>query len=793
MCAKSLLYFLSFIGFFAEIKAQTFFNSAPAQNIYYTDEGADNYGSGVSFFDFDNDSWDDITLAKENDSIIFYKNFDGIFEVLPLGIYVGGEIKHAIWVDYDNDGDNDLFISIHDAPCRLYNNDGFFNLIDVSIQAGLQNTSASNYGASWGDFDKDGYLDLYLCRLPDLPGGGNPIEANALFKNNGDGTFTNIAVQAGVDDGIKNSFQAVWLDYDKDGWPDLYVINDRSLYHNSLYKNNGNGTFTDVTVQTGTQDTTANPMTNTVADFDEDGDLDIFMTNTGYADVCRLMVNNNGTNFSEMAASYGIANDEFTWGAAWFDAENDSDLDLIVACDSVGYDTRTYLYINTGQQLFVEASQSFQSSYIGSSRAVAIGDVSNDGKADIFMTNANGFYSYLWENTGINTNNFIKITLKGTVSNKMAIGSWIYVYAGNKRFTHYTLCGENYLGQSSQNHIFGLGQNMSIDSVVVNYPSGIIDTYYNLNVNGKYYLIEGETSLNQISYNGNLNLCNGDSVILNAGNFETYLWSDGSQQQYLTVTQSGNYTVTVSDSLVMIYESDTIHVYQSVNPQISINANHASCYNSNNGTIFIDILTPYNDGSIIWNNGATGDSLYNLSSNTYAYTYTDFMGCSYIDSVVITQPFDINIQTMVIDYTLSNPGSVQSIINGGTPPYTIYFNGSIAGNLIDSLLPGLYSFEVVDANLCSEIVNFEILYITKNSAALKDDLIEIYPNPITENTFYINHKLSLKNIKLYSSLGQLIPFKFLNNSITLDAPYSGVLFIELTSNEDVLYFKLVKL
>ncbi len=289
-----------------------------------------------------------------------------------------------------------------------------------------------------------------------------------------------IATLAGVDDGIKNSFQALWLDYDKDGWPDLYVINDKYDYYNSLYKNNGNGTFTDVTIQSGTADTIASPMTNSVADFDEDGDLDIFMTYISSPDSCRLLVNNNNGTFVNMIAQYGIFNGEFTWGAAWFDAENDTDLDLIVASDIATPNPRNYLYLNTGSQLFIEAPQNFQSTNYASSRSVAIGDIGNDGKTDIFVNNTDSFYSYLWENTGTNNNNFIKISLRGNLSNKMAIGSWIYVYAGNKKYTHYTFCGENYLGQSSQHHNFGLGANNIVDSVVIHFPSGIIDRYFNL-------------------------------------------------------------------------------------------------------------------------------------------------------------------------------------------------------------------------------------------------------------------------------------------------------------------------
>ena len=147
-------------------------------------------------------------------------------------------------MDYDNDGDNDLFITATNGLARLLNNDGLFNFTDVSIAAGLSGFNTNNFGVSFGDYDRDGHLDFYLARYSMTGNVNDPNQTNALYKNNGDGTFTNVTAAAGVGNGIQPSFMGVWIDVDHNSWPDLYVINDRVLWGNALYLNNGDGTFT---------------------------------------------------------------------------------------------------------------------------------------------------------------------------------------------------------------------------------------------------------------------------------------------------------------------------------------------------------------------------------------------------------------------------------------------------------------------------------------------------------------------------------------------------------------------
>ena len=311
------------------VNAQLFENNAPQQGIDILVQ-SDLFGSGISSYDIDQDGWDDLTFCMRNDSLVFYRNIEGQFVRSPSFLYAAGETKHVLWVDYDNDGDLDLTVTTWEGTYRLYRNDGNFAFTDISVEAGLAQNIENTYGASWADYDRDGDLDMYVCLYEYEGNQTNFPRFNHLYRNNGDGTFTDVSLEAGVSDGIQMSFQAVWLDHDEDGWPDLYVINDR-WFSNSLYRNNGDGTFTDITAVSGTGVVGQDPMTASVADLDNDGDLDIYMTNTGWFDkVGMLLVNNGDGTFSELGIPYGVNIDTWSWGATWVDVDNDSWQDLYV-------------------------------------------------------------------------------------------------------------------------------------------------------------------------------------------------------------------------------------------------------------------------------------------------------------------------------------------------------------------------------------------------------------------------------------------------------------------------------
>lgn len=788
---KPNIFILFLIILRGDIQSQTFVNVAPQQNIHeFYSPLFDLTGGGISFYDFDNDGWDDLTFLRYNESIKFYRNNQGTFELIDLDIYDTGEAKHALWVDYDNDGQNDLFVTFFNGPVKLYKNLGDFNFIDFTQQAGLEGLLGANHSMSFGDYNIDGFLDLFVGRYSYEEDNSLISEKNALFKNNGDGTFSDSHLSQ-IDVGINQTLANTWIDYNKDGLPDLYVVTDRHYFNNNLFENLGGGNFIDVAPSTGSIADNTDGMTSTVGDFDNDGDLDIFITNIGIEDSCRLLVNNNNSNFIESAAFYNVANMQSTWGASWIDADNDGNLDLMVVSQFDTPDPRNYLYMNQNGNGFVESPQNFQSNAVADSRGIANGDINNDGKTDCVVGNTLEYDSFLWQNTG-SEGNFIKLTLHGTISNKMAIGSWIAIYAGGKCYSHYTMCGENYLGQNSQHLIFGLGQANIIDSITIKYTSGILDKYYNINVNQVYHFYEGEIYQNQISYSSALSFCSGDSVILNAGIFDSYLWSDGSTEQFLTVSQSGNYWVDVTETSGFVISSDTLFINVADAPQISINAENTSCSDAADGSIILDIVNQASNYTVQWNQGLQGDTLLNLLPGSYTFQYNDIYGCEYVDSISIFSPYALNVLSQISPYSELNFGSINSIINGGTIPYNIFLNGNLESSLIDSLLPGIYLYEVVDANGCIYSSNIEIFDETIIGIEDNNKFSILFQNPMSGNTLLISSKVKISEIRVYNTLGQELPSSFENNILHLSEEVTGIIYLRIISENRESNFKVFK-
>ena len=788
---KPNIFILFLIILRGDIQSQTFVNVAPQQNIHeFYSPLFDLTGGGISFYDFDNDGWDDLTFLRYNESIKFYRNNQGTFELIDLDIYDTGEAKHALWVDYDNDGQNDLFVTFFNGPVKLYKNLGDFNFIDFTQQAGLEGLLGANHSMSFGDYNIDGFLDLFVGRYSYEEDNSLISEKNALFKNNGDGTFSDSHLSQ-IDVGINQTLANTWIDYNKDGLPDLYVVTDRHYFNNNLFENLGGDNFVDVAPSTGSIADNTDGMTSTVGDFDNDGDLDIFITNIGIEDSCRLLVNNNNSNFIESAALYNVANMQSTWGASWIDADNDGNLDLMFVSQFDTPDPRNYLYMNQNGNGFVESPQNFQSNAVADSRGIANGDINNDGKTDCVVGNTLEYDSFLWQNTG-SEGNFIKLTLHGTISNKMAIGSWIAIYAGGKCYSHYTMCGENYLGQNSQHLIFGLGQANIIESIIVKYTSGIIDKYYNINVNQAYHFYEGEIYQNQISYSSALSFCSGDSVILNAGIFDSYLWSNGSTEQFLTVTQSGTYWVDVTETSGFVTSSDTLFINVADAPQISINAENTSCSDAADGSIILDIVNQSNNYTVQWNQGLQGDTLLNLLPGSYTYEYSDNYGCEYVDSISIYSPYALNVLSQISPYSELNFGSINSIINGGTIPYNIFLNGNLESSLIDSLLPGIYLYEVVDANGCIYSSNIEIINETIIGIEDENNFSISFQNPMIGNTLLVSSKVKISEIRVYNTLGQEMPSSFENNILHLSEEVTGIIYLRIISENRERNFKVFK-
>lgn len=684
------------------LSAQVHNNIAEAQGLDFI-VNSDLYGSGVSFHDFDNDGWDDLSFAATNDSLHFYRNVGGTLQRMPSPVNGAGEVKQVLWVDYDNDGDADLFTTTFEGLHKLYRNDGGWTFVDVSQSAGLLQTPGPNFGAAWGDYDRDGLLDLYVCSYVAVGNASQFELLNHLYHNNGDGTFTDVTLAAGVGNGIAYTFQAVWMDHDRDGWPDLYLINDRE-FDNTLYRNNGDGTFTDVTAATGSALSGQDPMTLSVADFDNDGDLDIFMTNTGIPIVeqhCKLLVKNAIGSFDERSVEFGLDAYVWSWGGVWVDLENDGWQDLFFATGQpLVPPVPDRYYRNVAGTFFQQVSV-----LVGEPAArgfgCARGDLNNDGFQDIVVQNQAPRPAHLWLHDGTG-GNWIKFSLQGTASNRMAIGSWVEVYANGMVSTRYTHCGEGFVSQNSQRLIVGLGNATSVDSVVVRYLSGHVDRYVGLDANNTFQFIEGDTYQAQLQANGPLGFCVGGSVLLDAGEHSTYLWNTGALGRYLEVGTSGTYWAQVTNAFGVSTTSDTLSVTVHPLPTVLIAATQPDCFGASTGSIMLSDLSGATPASVVWSTGATSAIITGLEAGSYGYSYTDQNGCNTSGDVLLQEPLELLVIASSEPADQSDNGSILVQVFGGVPPYTILLNGMPSGTVNTGFAAGTYTLEVIDANGCIE-------------------------------------------------------------------------------------------
>ncbi len=462
---------------------------------------ANGLGSGISFFDFDNDGWDDITLpASNNNDFQFFKNLGGTYESIDLPITSEGlQSRQAIWVDFDNDGDNDFFATSDLGTCWLYQNNGNNIFFDITESSGLAQEQVQYWGVSWGDYDNDGFLDVFLSVRDNAQ-----IEHNELYRNNGDGTFTNTTIEAGLDQTGFITFCSSFFDYDNDGDQDLYMANDKCVTSNILYRNNGDGTFSDVSEEAGVN-LYMSAMSTTIDDYDNDGWLDIYVTNfyPPFEDdvtIGNAFLKNNGDGtFTNIAEDNGSRFDSIGWGAVFVDADNDTDLDLYVSgslnnMDPDGRLPAAFYEQQITENFIIPDNAGFLNDH-KRSYSNAIGDVQNDGLVDMIVLNTNNEPIDLWVNQSETINNWLKVELEGVESNRMGIGSKIKVFVGEDIYYRYTLCGEGYIAQNSQREFFGLGGATLVDAVEVHWLSGQIDRIEDVEVNQTISIIEGQNPL----------------------------------------------------------------------------------------------------------------------------------------------------------------------------------------------------------------------------------------------------------------------------------------------------------
>jgi hypothetical protein len=499
-------------------------------------------GPGVCVADFDGDGFVDIYFVNGRDlhgdgvnarNALYRNNGDGTFTDLTVKAGVPGNAYGlgCVWGDYDNDGHADLYVSQYGKNV-LYRNNGDGTFTDVTQKAhvdGADFGTVFHTGATFFDYDRDGYLDLYAGGYvefgPTSPQKcviGRDVEASCppstykgspavLYHNNHDGTFTNVTKAAGIFQPNGKNLSVGAADYDNDGWSDLFVANDGLDVY--LYHNEHNGTFKERALTTGiarsANGNTIAAMCISLADYDNDGNLDLYISDfQGAGD---HIWHNDGDGFlEEVTDRAGITAATvrvLSFGGGFFDYDNDGRLDLFIAnghvyqgvektAANIQYKQINSLFHNDGDGRFSEVSpvggNGFSTPRLG--RGAAFADFDNDGFPDIVIGNS-GDPPTLLHNGGSSGNHFLTLKLVGTKSNRDAMGARIKVVSGGMTQIREVSGGGSYLSQSDLRAHFGLGNRTKTDSIEVAWPSGTVQTFRDVAADRFYVVQEGKEAL----------------------------------------------------------------------------------------------------------------------------------------------------------------------------------------------------------------------------------------------------------------------------------------------------------
>ncbi len=452
------------------------------------DDATDDWA--MAWGDYNDDGFVDLFVSNYDDTQAnaLYKNDgDGTFTKIITGEIVTDLATSigATWGDYDNDGDLDLFVANHIGYQNfLYRNNGDETFTRV-INDPIVNNTYYGMGAAWADYDNDGYLDLFLADY-------FSTRYNKLYYNNGDGTFTeDNAAAPSLESGF--SIAGVWGDYNNDGLQDLYVVNS-SGSNNSLYKNLGNRSFQKIT--TGSIVTDGGTSTGASwGDYNNDGYLDLFVSNGGNQ-VNFLYQNNGDETFTKITSGDIVTDTGQSHGSAWADYDNDGDLDLYVSNDQ---GQNNFIYANNGDGTFTKVTNVISQDG-GKSFGAGWADIDNDGDLDLYVTNRDDNENFIYTNTRGKCQSNLCIVLEGTNSNRSGIGAKVHVKANIYGIDTWQMkevssqTGGGIGGQNEVKQIFGLGDATIVDSIKIEWPSGIVQYLTNEPVGGCLDILETQGS-----------------------------------------------------------------------------------------------------------------------------------------------------------------------------------------------------------------------------------------------------------------------------------------------------------
>ncbi len=455
-----------------------------------------NYGNAVADYDLDGDL--DVFIVaynsfdKNNSSTWsrLLNNKGGRFEDATED--AGFAIQHAhaskpdlklgaAWGDYNNDGYPDLLLA-HQNGTQLYKNMGNGKFTDVSLQANITScdNNCINTGGLWWDYDNDGDLDLYLQYLN---------AANRLFTNNSDGSFTEVEGALNLDDSNR-TWSCLPIDVNYDGWMDLYVVNDFGL--SKFYLSQEGKSFVEST-KTYNLANLGCGMGSDIGDYNNDGFFDIYVTNIAEDKSNPLFMGTPGAPFENKTEIENVGNGHFGWGTRLFDADNDGDQDIYVVNGDNDLHYKNVFFKNLrseGSNHFEDWSEKSKADGFANGMGAEVFDFDNDGDLDILVSNTNNF-PYLYENITGTSNSWLQVNLQGITVNRNAFGASLSAFSEGKA-VHRLHHGATIMGQSIKPIHFGLGETKKVDSLIVKWPNGVKEIIYDIDKNQKITVVEGQ-------------------------------------------------------------------------------------------------------------------------------------------------------------------------------------------------------------------------------------------------------------------------------------------------------------
>ena len=572
-------------------------------------------GVAIAVADMNGDGLDDIVRMDQGHLLTLeYQTPNQMFTTMQTLDMAGGSQWSMCVADIDNNGFNEVLTggAYDEIKLAIANADG----TDYTLEF-LPDANMFLQGSNFADINNDGHVDVFGC---------HDDAASRIWINDGAGNFTydvsmvDLAVDGSTGENASGNYGSIWTDFDHDGDVDLYIAKCRQGVSsttderriNKLYVNDGNGNFTENAeeygLRIGWQSWTAD-----FQDVNNDGFLDCFITNHDHN--AQLLINDGTGHFVE-ATNTGINVSGLPIQGVMRDFDNDGWVDIIVSGST------QHIFKNNGDLTFTEMTGIFDSNDMES---YALGDLNNDGYVDIYAGYANIFTSpsntddVLWMNDG-GTNNYLSVNLQGVISNRNALGAMIEIYGDWGIQIREVRSGESYGIMNSMTQYFGLGQATEVDSVVVNWPSGIRQTETGININSTLQLIEGGclAAAPTLDVQGNTLFCTGESIVIEApAGYATYEWSNGATTPSITVTTEGNFSVTVTDadgcfgfSTAVATTVDPVFF-----PQIEAVGDVLFC--EGESVVLQETATP-DALSYTWSNGMTGSAITITESGTYS-------------------------------------------------------------------------------------------------------------------------------------------------------------------------------